>query len=81
MILWTYSKHGRRRASDLRRSLEGAFVPTSIANDPEHWRKRAEDMRTLANEIKDPLSKQTMLKIAEDYDRLAKRAEARARGE
>jgi hypothetical protein len=56
-------------------------VPTSIANDPEHWRKRAEDMRTLANEIKDPLSKQTMLKIAEDYDRLAKRAEARARGE
>jgi molecular chaperone GrpE (heat shock protein) len=54
-------------------------VPTSIANDPEHWRKRAEDMRTLANEIKDPLSKQTMLRIAADYERLAERAEERTK--
>ncbi len=63
----------------LRRSLEGEpFVRPSIANDPEHWRKRAEDMRTLANEIKDPLSKETMLRIADDYERLAKRAKDRA---
>jgi hypothetical protein len=55
-------------------------VPTSIANDPEHWRKRAQEMRDLAAEIKDPLSKQTMLRIAEDYDRLAKRAEGRLSG-
>jgi molecular chaperone GrpE (heat shock protein) len=54
-------------------------MPTSIANDPEHWRKRAEDMRTLANEIKDPLSKQTMLRIAADYERLAERAEERTK--
>jgi hypothetical protein len=53
-------------------------VPTSIANDPEHWRKRAKDMRALANEIKDPLSKETMLRIADDYERLAKRAAERA---
>jgi hypothetical protein len=79
VILWTHSKHGRQRASDLRRSLEGEpFVRPSIANDPEHWRKRAEEMRTLANEIKDPLSKETMLRIADDYERLAKRAHERA---
>jgi hypothetical protein len=64
---------------DLRRSLEGGpFVRPSIANDPEHWRKRAKDMRMLANEIKDPLSKETMLRIADDYERLAKRAQERA---
>ena len=57
------------------------LVPNSIANDPAHWRKRAEEMRTLANEIKDPLSKETMLRIADDYERLAKRAEARAIGQ
>jgi hypothetical protein len=79
VLLWTCSKHGRRRASDLRRLLEGEpFVRPSIANDPEHWRKRAEDMRMLAKEIKDPLSKETMLRIADDYERLAKRAKERA---
>jgi hypothetical protein len=38
-------------------------------------------MRDLAAEVKDPLFKQTMLRIAEDYERLATRAEERARGE
>jgi hypothetical protein len=31
--------------------------------------------------VKDPQSKQMMLRIAEDYERLAKRADERARGE
>jgi hypothetical protein len=38
-------------------------------------------MRDLAAEVNDPLFKQTMLRIAADYDRLATRAEERARGE
>jgi hypothetical protein len=53
-------------------------VRPSIANNPDHWRKRAEEMRMLANEIKDTLSKETMLRIADDYERLAKRAKERA---
>jgi len=56
-------------------------MPPHPINDPEHWRQRAQEMRDLAAEIKDPLFKQTMLRIAEDYDRLATRAEERARGE
>jgi hypothetical protein len=55
-------------------------VPTSFINDPQHWRDRAEEMRTLAQSVNDEASKQTMLRIADDYDRLALRAENRAAG-
>jgi hypothetical protein len=53
---------------------------SSFITDSEHWRKRAEETRTLANQMNDETSKQTMVRIAADYDHLAERAEARARG-
>ena len=60
-------------------------MPSAI-DDPEHWRKRAEEMRTLAdemrtlaNEIQDEKFKQTILRIAADYERLAERAEEQAK--
>jgi hypothetical protein len=52
----------------------------SFINDPEHWRNRAEEARTLADQMNDEASKQTMLRIAADYDRLAERALQRAQG-
>jgi hypothetical protein len=52
----------------------------SFADDPAHWRKRAKEARTLADQMNDAQSKQTMMRIAEDYERLARRAEERARG-
>jgi hypothetical protein len=55
-------------------------MATSFINDPEHWRNRAEQARTLANQMSDEVSKQTMLRIAADYDRLAERAALRAQG-
>src|SRR5262245_2270365 len=46
-------------------------------NDPKHWRKRAEEARTIADSTTDEQSKKAMLRIAEDYEELAKRAERR----
>ncbi len=47
-------------------------------NDPSHWRQRATEMRKMAEEAADPTAKDSMLKIAVEYDRLAERAAKRA---
>jgi hypothetical protein len=48
-------------------------------NDPKHWRERAEQARTVAESLNDPHSKKAMLRIAKDYEELARRAERRLR--
>lgn len=49
----------------------------SLYNKPEHWRRRAQQMRFVAQAIADAKSRAIMLKIAEDYEKLAERAEIR----
>ena len=46
-------------------------------NDPKHWRDRAAEMRALADCMEKPETVAIMAKLAEDYDKLADRAEAR----
>jgi hypothetical protein len=54
-------------------------MPSSSVNDPEHWRGCAQEMRRLAEDIKDAATKEMMLRIARDYENLAVRAEERSK--
>ena len=49
-------------------------------NDAKHWRDRAASMRALSDLIGDREAQRMMLKLANDYDKLADRAEDRASG-
>jgi hypothetical protein len=53
-------------------------MPYSIFDDPTRWRERAEEARTIAEQLNEPESSRMLLRIAEDYERLAKHAECRA---
>jgi hypothetical protein len=48
-------------------------MSAKYVNNPEHWRERAVQMRTLSDWIEDAATKATMLDLADQYDRLAKR--------
>jgi DNA-binding ferritin-like protein len=67
--------HGGRPAGAHRQ----AQAMTSLFGDPTHLRKRAEEMRKIADGMRDDRSKHLMRQIADDYERLAKRVEERAK--
>ena len=46
----------------------------------EYWREKAEEARQKADGMHDPKAIQTMVYIAEMYERMAHRAEARGSG-
>jgi predicted Rossmann-fold nucleotide-binding protein len=48
-----------------------------LLNDPKHWRDRAEEARTMAERMMDDYAKEAMMRIADEYDRLADQAEQR----
>jgi hypothetical protein len=48
--------------------------------DPEHWRSRAEEMRSIAAGMRDPDAKATMLRIADECERLARRTQEQLGG-
>ena len=51
-----------------------------VLDDPRYWLDRAEEMRRLAEEMRDPETRRMMLSIAEGYDKLAQRTKERAEG-
>jgi hypothetical protein len=54
----------------------GDPMPTSFLT-PEQWRRRAKEAQALADQMHDPESRRAMLRVAGDYEKIAKRAEAK----
>jgi hypothetical protein len=50
---------------------------SSLLNDPRHWRERAEEVRKIANDSDNVLVRRSMMKIVEEYEMLARKAEER----
>jgi hypothetical protein len=67
------------RPATLRPKLlaQGLKLPLAVGGS-EHWRKRAEEARRLAEQIADADAKEAMLEVAKSYERIAARAEAMA---
>jgi hypothetical protein len=53
-------------------------MPPRSINDSKHWRDRAAEMRALADGYTDKEAARIMRRLADDYDRLADRADDRA---
>lgn len=54
-------------------------MPLPPLDNANHWRKRAAEMRALADDYKDKKAAEIMNRLADDYDRLADHAEERAK--
>jgi hypothetical protein len=51
--------------------MGAGMTSQSLLGDPEHWRARAEEPRILARKEKNTKTKESLLRIADDYERLA----------
>ena len=57
---------------------EAADEPRSaLSFRPSHWRARAESARALARHLTDPRAVEAMLRVAHEYDELARQAASR----
>jgi hypothetical protein len=63
---------------ELTTNLEAGMTSESFIYDPAHWRTRADEARILAKELDDSESRDAMLRMAQDYERLAQWVEDRA---
>lgn len=48
-----------------------------LLNDAKHWRDRAEEIRSAADDYRSFAAREQMLRLADDYDKLAERADER----
>ena len=63
----------------LRGEHAGEFMPTKFGT-PAYWQERAEEARVIAEDMHDAEARRAMLAVAENYEKIAKRAEAKGAG-
>jgi hypothetical protein len=56
-------------------SRGGGICGVTVDHPPEHWARLAHEVREQAREMKDPVLRREMERIARGYERLAKHAE------
>jgi hypothetical protein len=59
---------------------QGAGVMPTTFGTPAYWQERAEEARALAEDMNDAEARRAMLAVAENYEKIAKRAEAKGTG-
>lgn len=69
-----FRRNGRKALRRLQRKSPLAYLRL-----PNYWRDRAEELRAIAEHLKDPYAKAMIMGCARDYDLLAERAEERLR--
>jgi hypothetical protein len=81
-VLFARSELGRAsRYGQIFDAIYGShLMPSWSMDDPRRWRDRAEEARLVAADMKDPDSKEAMLRIAKHYERLADRAQRLGKG-
>jgi hypothetical protein len=52
----------------------------NLVNDVKHWRDRADQMLALSIMMNDAETRAIMVRLADDYEKLADRAEVRSNG-
>jgi hypothetical protein len=55
-----------------------AKMPLELLNNVKHWKDRAEEARSNAEQLSDPEAKRMMYGIANSYEAIAARAEERS---
>ena len=64
---------------DIRASQRNGQLMSPQTDNPEYWRFRAEEVRTIAEDMKHAEPKAIMARIADDYECIAKLFEEYAR--
>ncbi len=57
----------------------GEVMPTKFGT-PAYWQERAEEARVIAEDMHDAAARRAMLLVADNYEKIAKRAEAKGSG-
>jgi hypothetical protein len=65
--------------ADSLEALGRLAMTNNLRDNPQHWRDLAEQARSHAIKTEDPESRRMMIGIADGYDNLARRAEAKLR--